>query len=121
MPAYDHAGLPSATISTLRGKTSNISYAGDLLAGFSGVWSETPFTFDGDFLQDLLNDFPTGQEAGLGANMTGEVKPDTLGYWINQHYPTKPRRLVSVLAPILVAEGWAVPITGVHPIRLRFL
>ena len=117
----DHAGLPSATISTLRGKTSNISYAGDMLTGFSGLWSETPFTFDSDFLQDLLNDFPKGQVAGLGASITGEVKPDTLGYWINQHYPTRQRRLVSVLAPILVAEGYAVPITGAHPIRLRFL
>ena len=117
----DHAGLPHTAISTLTGKTPNIRYAGDVHIGFSGVWSETPFAFDSDFLQDLLNDFPAGEEAGLGANMTGNVEPDTLGYWINQHYPAKPRRLASVLAPILVAEGCAEPITDVHPIRLRFL
>ena len=82
----DHAGLPRTLISTLNGKTPNISYAGNVHIGFSGDWSETPFTIDSDFLQDLLNDFPAGAEAGLGANMTGDVEPDTLGYWINQHY-----------------------------------
>lgn len=117
----DHAGLPHTAISTLNGKTANISYAGNLHIGFSGVWSETQFAFDGDFLQELLNDFPSGEEAGLGASMTGDVASDTLGYWINQHYPAKPRRLASVLAPILVAEGCAEAITGAYPIRLRFL
>lgn len=117
----DHAGLPHTAISTLNGKTANISYAGNLHIGFSGVWSETQFAFDSDFLQELLNDFPSGEEAGLGANMTGDVASDTLGYWINQHYPAKPRRLASVLAPILVAEGCAEAITGAYPIRLRFL
>ncbi len=117
----DHAGLPRTLISTLNGKTPNISYAGNVHIGFSGVWSETPFTIDSDFLQDLLDDFPAGEEAGLGANMTGDVEPDTLGYWINQHYPAKSRRLVSVLAPILVAEGCVESITGVYPTRLRFL
>jgi len=113
--------LPHTAISTLNGKTPNITYSGDVHIGFSGVWSKTPFTFDSDFLQDLLNDFPAGEEAGLGANMTGDVEPDTLGYWINQHYPAKPRRLASVLAPILVAEGCAEIIAGEYPIRLRFL
>jgi hypothetical protein len=117
----DHAGLPHTAISTLNGKTPNISYAGDVHIGFSGVWSKTPFTFDSDFLQDLLNDFPAGEEAGLGANMTGDVEPDTLGYWIDQHYPARPRRVASVLAPILVAESCAEIIAGVYPIRLRFL
>ena len=117
----DHAGSPHTAISTLNGKTPNISYAGDVHIGFSGVWSKTPFTFDSDFLQDLLNDFPAGEEAGLGANMTGNVQPDTLGYWIDQHYPARPRRVASVLAPILVAEGCAEIIAGLYPIRLRFL
>ena len=117
----DHAGLPHTAISTLNGKTANISYAGNLHIGFSGVWSETQFTFDGDFLQELLNDFPAGEEVGLGASMTGDVAPDTLGYWIDQHYPAKSRRLASVLAPILVAEGCAEAIAGVYPNRLRFL
>jgi hypothetical protein len=117
----EHAGLPHTAISTLNGTTPNISYAGDVHIGFSGVWSETTFAFDSDFLQDLLNDFPAGEQAGLGANMTGDVKPDTLGYWIKQHYPSKPRRLASALAPILVVEGYAERITGAYPVRLRFL
>ena len=117
----DHAGLPYSTISTLNGKTPNIQYAGDVHIGLSGVWSKMPFSFDSDFLQDLLNDFPAGEVAGLGANMTGEVKTNTLGYWINQHYPSRPRRLASVLAPILIAEGCAELVTGAHPIQLRFL
>jgi hypothetical protein len=117
----DHAGLPHTAISTLRGTTPNISYAGDVHTGFSGVWSEMPFAFDSDFLQDLLNDFPAGEQAGLGANMTGDVQPDTLGHWIKQHYPAKSRRLASVLAPILVAEGRATIIAGVYPLRLCFL
>jgi hypothetical protein len=117
----DHSGLSHTAINTLSGKIPNISYAGNVHLGFSGVWKETPFAFDSDFLQDLLNDFPAGEEAGLGANMTGDVQAETLGYWISQHYPAKSRRLASVLAPILVAEGCAKIVSGVYPIRLRFL
>lgn len=117
----EHEGLQHKSICTLTGYQQNIHYAGDAETGFSGVWSDTSFAFDSEFLQDLLSDFPKGHTAGLGAAMDGTVAPDTLGHWIDQHYPRMSRRFVSALAPILVAEGLAERCGDTRPIRLEFL
>lgn len=119
--SQDHAGLPYTSITTLTGTSPDIRYTGDIDSGFSGIWKDTPFAIDSVFLQELLDDFPQGAEVGLGASMTGKVKMDTLGYWLNQRYPARSRRLASVLAPILVAEGLAEQIPGVATKRLRFV
>jgi hypothetical protein len=117
----EHADFEHKTISTLNGDKQNLKYAGNLAAGFSGIWNETDFSFASDFLHELLADFPAKTEVGLGASMTGDVKEDTLGYWIDAHYPAKPRRYASALAAIFVAEGLAERIAAPGPIRLLFL
>jgi hypothetical protein len=53
--------------------------------------------------------------------MTGIVQPDTIGFWIDQHYPGKPRRDASALAAIFVNQGLAEEVAGTRWIRLRFL
>jgi hypothetical protein len=53
--------------------------------------------------------------------MTGDVQEDTLGFWLNQHYPGKPRRLMSALGAILVDQGVAKRIKSGRGVRIRFL
>jgi hypothetical protein len=105
----------------LNGDKDNLTYAGNVETGISGVWGATKFAFHTEFLQDVLAEHPAGGEAGLGASMTGQVSADTLGYWIDAHYPSKPRRYASALAAILVEEGLAESIAGAWPTRIRFL
>ena len=114
----EHAGLPHKTISTLARDNNNLTYAGNTDSGISGIWGSTPFAFDSEFLQELLAEF-SGSEAGLGASVDGNVQPDTLGFWIDEHYPAKPRKYASALAAILVEEGLAKRLPGT-PVRLRF-
>jgi hypothetical protein len=117
----EHANWPHKTIRTLKGDQDNLSYAGNVETGISGVWGATKFAFHTEFLQDLLAEHPAGTEACLGASKTGEVKSDTLGYWIDAHYPSKSRPFASALAAILVEEGLAESIAGAWPTRIRFL
>lgn len=117
----EQAGLAHRTISTLAREDGRLAYAGTVDTGISGRWGESTFAFDSDFLQGLLADFPPGTDAGLGASMTGEVKPDTIGFWIDEHYPAKPRRYASALAAIFVDQGLARRVDGTGPVRLRFV
>lgn len=117
----EQASLPRKTISTLARNDGRLEYAGDAETGVSGKWGATPFAFDSDFLQAVLAHFPSGREAGLGASMMGDVQADTLGFWINEHYPKKPRRYASALAAILVDQGLAERVIGPQTVRIRFL
>lgn len=117
----EHASLPHKTIRTLRGDQDNLTYAGNVETGISGVWGKTAFAFHSDFLQDLLAEHPADGEVGLGAGKTGQVRPDTIGFWIDAHYPSKPRPYASALAAILVEEGLAESIAGAWPTRIRFV
>lgn len=117
----EQAALVNRTISTLAREDGRLAYAGTVDTGISGRWGETAFAFDSDFLQALLADFPPGSEAGLGASMTGAVKQDTIGSWIDHHYPAKPRRYASALAAILVDQGLALRGGGAKSIRLSFV
>lgn len=119
--AREQGTLAHRTIGTLTSDEGNIAYAGNADTGISGKWNDTAFAFDADFLQALLADFPPTSEAGLGASMTGNVAPGTLGAWMNAHYPAKSRRLASALAPILVDQGLARRIDDASPVRLLFL
>jgi hypothetical protein len=117
----EHAGLPHKTINTLNGGKANLAYAGNVETGISGVWGKTAFAFDSDFLQELLADFAPECDVGLGASMTGPVKPDTLGFWIGEHYPAKSRKYASALGAIFVEEGLANRIADKNEVRIRFL
>lgn len=117
----EQAGLAHRTISTLAREDGRLAYAGTVDTGISGRWGESAFAFDSDFLQALLTDFPPDTDAGLGASMTGDVKPDTIGFWIDEHYPAKPRRYASALAAIMVDLGLARRVDGTGPVRLRFV
>lgn len=117
----EHAGLAHKSISTLKGDKKNLEYAGDVDTGISGVWGKTAFAFDSEFLQELLAHFPSGTSAGLGASMTGPVQSGTLGFWIAQYYPAKPRRYASALGAIFVDQGLAERTGEMGEIRLRFV
>lgn len=119
--ASEQASLPRKTIATLSGKGSNLTYAGSVETGISGTWGKTDFGFHSEFLQDLLTAFPSGCELGLGASMTGAVKQDTLGFWIDEQYPSIPRRHVSALAAILVDQDLAERSVDGPGLRIRFL
>lgn len=116
----DHADLARTTTRTLGGTKDNIAYAGDIDAGISGVWGTSAFAFDSDFLQDLLANFAEQDNVGLGACRDGAVAPDTIGSWIDAHYPGKSRMFASLLGAILVNEGLAQRRTDLKGIRLRF-
>lgn len=116
----EHADLPHKKISTLSGTEQNLAYAGTVETGISGVWGETTFAFESDFLEELLAEFATQDDVGLGASKTGTVKADTLGFWIEAHYPGRSRAYASALAAIFVNEGLAGRIEGKAGIRLRF-
>ena len=81
----EHASLPHKTIRTLKGDQDNLTYAGNVETGISGVWGKTVFAFHSDFVQDLLAEHPADSEVGLGASATGRFRPDTIGFWIDAH------------------------------------
>lgn len=117
----EQANLPHKTISTLTRDDGRLAYAGQVETGISGTWGETAFAFDSDFLQALLAEFPAGSEAGLGASVDREVRSDTLGFWIKEHYPAKSNKYASALAAIFVDQGLAERVDEKRPVRIRFL
>lgn len=117
----EQCGLSKKSISTLTGKEKNLHYAGDVEMGITGIWSETHFAFERDFLQELLGNFQGRTDVNLGADINGLGADGTLGHWINNNHPGLSPKYASAIAAVLVNEGLATCVLHPRPIKLNFL